>query len=56
MHVSIYWWLSDRTHLEETPSSGLYYKHITTIYDASRTIRMRILSDATTWSVIYERN
>jgi hypothetical protein len=37
-------------------TSGLYYKHITIVNDAARAIRMMIVRDATTWSVIYDRN
>ncbi len=36
--------------------SGLYYKHITIVNDASRVIRMAVKSDATTWSVAYNYN
>jgi hypothetical protein len=37
-------------------SSGLYYKHITIVNDAARVIRITIVSDATTWSITYDRN
>ncbi len=36
--------------------SDLYYKHITIVNDASRVIRMAVISDATTWSVAYNYN
>jgi hypothetical protein len=29
----------------------LYYKHFTIVNDASRVIRMTIVSDSTTWSI-----
>ncbi len=35
---------------------GLHYKHITVVNDASRVIRMTRVSDATAWSVTYDRN
>ncbi len=37
-------------------TGGLYYKHTTIVNDASRVIRMTIVSDATILSVTYDRN
>ncbi len=34
----------------------LYYKHIATINDASKGVRMTIISDATTWTITDDRN
>jgi hypothetical protein len=36
--------------------SGLYYKHITIVNDASRVVIMMIVSDATAWSITYDCN
>ncbi len=33
--------------------SGLYYKHITIVNDASRVTRMTNVSDGTSWSINY---
>jgi hypothetical protein len=48
--------LTMKKRFDNIDCTGLYYKNITIVNDASRVVIMMIVSDITTWSIPYNCN